>query len=59
MLLTERVEGGHGLSRALLHGEQIPPRRFILVFFDAVTAVREALRGRVGGSDARAKVGEV
>ena len=28
-------------------------------FFDAVTAVREALRGRVGGSDARAKVGEV
>ena len=28
-------------------------------FFDAVTTVREALRGRVGGSDARAKVGEV
>ncbi len=28
-------------------------------FYDAVTAVREALRGRVGGAGMRAKVGEV
>jgi len=28
-------------------------------FFHAVTAVREALRGRVGGAEARARIGEV
>ncbi|MFM8515365.1 MAG: ABC transporter ATP-binding protein [Actinomycetota bacterium] len=28
-------------------------------FFDAVTAVREALRGRTGGAQARARIGEV
>lgn len=28
-------------------------------FFEAVTAVREALRGRVGGAGARARIGEV
>jgi NitT/TauT family transport system ATP-binding protein len=28
-------------------------------FFEAVTAVREALRGRTGGAEARARIGEV
>ena len=40
-------------------GERDEDTREAEAFFASVTAVREALRGRTGGSAARARVGEV